>query len=77
MTYFVSDEIYNIDGVLNDEQYNIKVKEIFSRVSNDGYRRLNHFVMNHTCGKCKFDDELSSIVKHSIENQKIVYSKNT
>lgn len=67
-------KLYELSGALTDEQYNVEVKEkekTADKEENDG--PLNYFIMNHTCGKCKFDSTLSLIVKNSINHMQYVY----
>ena len=66
--------LYELSGVLTDEQYDLEVKEkekIADKEKNDA--PLNYFIMNHTCGKCKFDSTLSLLVKNSVNQMQYVY----
>lgn len=68
-------KLYKNESVLTDEEYNKKVVKKLSEVVGDYYSDLNHFVMDHTCGKCIFDDELSSSVSNSFARKQIIYEK--
>lgn len=66
--------LHIIDGVLNDEEYHRHLDLLLEEsIAKYNYGKLIHFVMNHTYGKCIFDDKLSLSIKNTLKNQNIIY----
>ena len=66
--------LFLIDGVLSDEEYHQQLDLLIEESKIRGnYGRLTHFVMNHTYGKCVFDNELAHSIEETLKNQSIIY----